>query len=319
MVAEVACDGQPARPGERPVGQGGVRVATLDLDGAPERQHVIGQVQADPVEPGNRSKPGLPQDEGAGGNGPHARGVGDWAAKIGRAEGVISSTIASWGARPRAAREPPAGLDPHPILGRTVTETGRLETFADGVFAIAITLLVLAIRLPMPDEDLLPALTGQWPEFAAYVVSFLTIGIMWVQHHRLFTVIRRSNPTFAMINVIFLMFIAFVPFPTAVLAQRLGSGVNALEATLLYGGTMTAIAVMFNAIWRYASSRNGHLLSPELSEAGRRAEARGYRYGVPVYLAITLLAYLDPRLSLVGFLAFAVYWALPAAGPTTEV
>jgi uncharacterized membrane protein len=198
-----------------------------------------------------------------------------------------------------------------------VTETGRLETFADGVFAIAITLLVLAIRLPAADENLVAALVRQSPEFAAYVVSFLTIGIMWVQHHRLFTLIRRSNPTFAMINVIFLMFIAFVPFPTAVLAQRLGSGVNALEATLLYGGTMTAIAVLFNAIWRYASARDGHLLSIELTEAGRKAEARGYRYGVPIYLLITLLASIDPRVSLVGFFLFAAYWALPWSGPTS--
>ena len=196
-----------------------------------------------------------------------------------------------------------------------MTETGRLETFADGVFAIAITLLVLAIRLPAPEENLASALATQWPEFVAYVVSFLTIGIMWVQHHRLFTIIRRSNPTFAMINVIFLMLIAFVPYPTAVLAQRLGSGVNALEATLLYGGTMTAIALMFNAIWRYASGKDGHLLGA-LSAEARRAEARGYRYGAPVYLLITLFGFLSPILSLIGFGAFAAYWALPISGPT---
>ena len=198
-----------------------------------------------------------------------------------------------------------------------MTETGRLETFADGVFAIAITLLVLAIRLPTPDEDLVKALIRQLPEFLAYVVSFLTIGIMWVQHHRLFTLIRRSNPTFAMINVVFLMFVAFVPYPTAVLAQRLGNNVNALEATLLYGGTMVAIATMFNAIWRYAAARNGHLLV-DLSSDARRAEARGYRYGVPVYLLITALAFLNPFLSLAGFGAFAAYWALPISGPTVE-
>jgi uncharacterized membrane protein len=178
-----------------------------------------------------------------------------------------------------------------------VTETGRLETFADGVFAIAITLLVLAIRLPAPEEPLGPALVRQWPEFAGYVVSFLTIGIMWVQHHRLFTLIRRSNSTFAMINVIFLMFIAFVPFPTAVLAQRLGSGVD--------------------AIWRYGAARGGHLLVATIS-ASRRAEARGYRWGVPIYALITLLAFINPLLSLAGFGLFAAYWALPISGPTAE-
>jgi uncharacterized membrane protein len=198
-----------------------------------------------------------------------------------------------------------------------MNETGRVEAFSDGVFAIAITLLVLAIRLPSPNEDLGLALIRQWPEFVGYLVSFLTIGIMWVQHHRLFTLIRRSNPTFAMINVIFLMFIAFVPFPTAVLAQRLGSRVDAVGATIFYGATMTAIAVMFNAIWRYGAARGGHLLVAQIS-ASRQAEARGYRYGVPIYAFITLLALLNPYLSLAGFGLFAAYWALPFSGPTTD-
>jgi uncharacterized membrane protein len=198
-----------------------------------------------------------------------------------------------------------------------VTETGRLETFADGVFAIAITLLVLGIVPPASDEDLGGALLEQWPEFAAYVVSFLTIGIMWVQHHRLFTLIRRSNTSFAMINVGFLMLVAFVPFPTGVLAQRLGSGVDAVGASLLYGGTMVGIAIMFNAIWRYASAYDGHLLGSAASPGGR-VEARGYRYGVPIYLAITLLAFVHPYLSLGGFLAFAAYWALPISGPRPD-
>ena len=128
-----------------------------------------------------------------------------------------------------------------------MTDTSRLETFADGVFAIAITLLVLGIRVPDANEDLARALGAQWPSFFAYVVSFLTIGIMWVQHHRLFTVIGRSNPTFAMINVIFLMFIAFVPYPTEVLAQHVNTPGWTL-ATFHYGGTMVAIAILFNAI-----------------------------------------------------------------------
>jgi uncharacterized membrane protein len=199
-----------------------------------------------------------------------------------------------------------------------VTNTGRLETFADGVFAIAITLLVLGIHLPAADQDLGPALLEQLPEFGAYVVSFLTVGIMWVQHHRLFTLIGRSNGTFAMINVVFLLFVAFVPFPTDVLAQRLGNGRDVVGATFLYGGTMVAIAVMFNAIWLYASSRNGHLLG-ELASRARRAEARGYRYGVPIYLGITLLALINPILSLIGFAAFAAYWALPISGASTEL
>ena len=196
-----------------------------------------------------------------------------------------------------------------------MTDTGRLETFADGVFAIAITLLVLGIRIPDAHEGLAPALANQWPSFFAYVVSFLTIGIMWVQHHRLFTVIGRSNPTFAMINIVFLMFIAFVPFPTQILAQRVFVDRQGwLLATFLYGGTMVAIAILFNAIWAYAAARNGHLLREKVAIAVREVGARGYWSGPPLYGLITLLALVHPVVSLIGFAAFAVYWALPISG-----
>ena len=194
-----------------------------------------------------------------------------------------------------------------------MTNTGRLETFADGVFAIAITLLVLGIRVPSANEDLAKALGAQWPSFFAYVVSFLTIGVMWVQHHRLFTVIGRSNPSFAMINVVFLMFIAFVPYPTEVLAQHINTPGWTL-ATFLYGGTMVAIAILFNAIWAYAASRNGHLLRENVALAIREAGARGYWLGPPLYGVITLLALVHPVVSLIGFAAFALYWALPISG-----
>jgi uncharacterized membrane protein len=196
-----------------------------------------------------------------------------------------------------------------------VTHTGRLETFADGVFAIAITLLVLGISLPAPNAALWNALLAQWPALVAYVVSFLTIGIMWASHHQMFTVIGRSNITFAFINVVFLMVVAFVPYPTEVLAQRIASGVDATGATFLYGAVMVAIATMFNVIWRYASGGGGRLLRPGLDERAVEAGAHGYRYGPPGYALITLLAFLSPVLSLAGFAAFAVYWVLPKGGP----
>jgi len=198
-----------------------------------------------------------------------------------------------------------------------VTETGRLETFSDGVFAIAITLLVLGIGVPEPDEPLLAALVGQWPAFVAYVVSFLTIGIMWVNHHQLFLLIGRSNMTFALIHVVFLMFIAFLPYSTDVMAERLGSGVDEVAAMVLYGGTTVAIAVMYNVIWLYAAGNGGRLLRSGIEEQIRLAGARGYQYAPFGYLAITLLAIVNPLVSLAGFAAYAVYWALPVSGPAS--
>jgi uncharacterized membrane protein len=195
-----------------------------------------------------------------------------------------------------------------------VTSTGRLETFADGVFAIAITLLVLGISLPEPNTALWSALLAQWPALVAYVISFVTIGIMWISHHQMFAVIGRSNQTFAFINVIFLMVVAFVPYPTGVLAQRIANGVDATGATLLYGAVMVGIAIMFNVIWAYAAGGGGRLLRKDLDRRAIDAGARGYRYGPPGYLLITLLAFVSPVLSLAGFAAFAVYWVLPKGG-----
>jgi uncharacterized membrane protein len=199
-----------------------------------------------------------------------------------------------------------------------MTETGRLETFSDGVFAIAITLLVLGIGVPEPDAPLVPALVGQWPAFMAYVVSFLTIGIMWINHHQLFILIGRSNMTFALIHVVFLMFIAFLPYSTDVMAERLGSGADEVAATLLYGGTMVAIAVMYNVIWLYAAGNGGRLLRSGIEEQIRLAGARGYQYAPFGYLAITLLAFVNPLISLAGFAAYAIYWALPVSGPQSQ-
>jgi len=102
------------------------------------------------------------------------------------------------------------------------SETARLETFADGVMAIAITLLILDVRVPPHAPGRLGAeLLGQWPAYGGYAVSFLTIGIMWVNHHRMFTVIGRTDHWFLMLNVLFLLGVAFVPFPTALVADAL--------------------------------------------------------------------------------------------------
>ncbi len=204
--------------------------------------------------------------------------------------------------------------DPHSGASRAADfmSTGRLETFADGVFAIAITLLVLQIRVPPAGSDLGSELLNLWPSFVAYVASFLTIGIMWVNHHRLFTLIRRATPTFLMINVIFLMGVSFLPYPTAVLAVHIEEPAGRVVATLLYGGTMVFIAIMFNVLWVYAS-RGGQLLGPD---AGVRLPgASGFRIGPVIYLAITLTAFVNPLVSLGLFALFAVYWLLPSSGP----
>jgi uncharacterized membrane protein len=198
------------------------------------------------------------------------------------------------------------------VESRQDPTTSRLETFSDGVIAIAITLLILEIEVPHagPDQSLASALAEQWPSYAAYVVSFLTIGIMWINHHHMFTQIERANHTFLLLNVIWLMTIAAIPWPTALVAGNIREADGRMVAAMVYGGNMVAIAVMFNVVWRYAAS-GLRLLDPESDRVAVERITRSYSLGPVSYLAITLLALIDPWISLVAFAAMALFWALP--------
>jgi uncharacterized membrane protein len=194
-------------------------------------------------------------------------------------------------------------------LPEDVVSTARLETFADGVFAIAITLLVLEIRIPEPGENVAKALLNLWPSFLAYVTSFLTIGTMWADHHRIFTLIRGTTHGFLFVNILLLMPIAFLPYPTALVARQWFAGQEqVVPAMLLYGGTMALIAIFFSAVWVYAGSRG--LLSPEAARS-RALRRRGdviYRLAPLIYVAGAGLSVIQPILSLIVFLGLAVYW-----------
>src|SRR5262245_670253 len=123
------------------------------------------------------------------------------------------------------------------------TETNRIEAFSDGMFAIAITLLILEIKVPEPAVGhLTPALLKQWPSYVAFVLSFVYIGVMWMNHHRMFTHIRRSNDTLLILNLLLLLGITAVPFPTAVLAANLGTP-DQRTAAVFYNAVFIFIAV----------------------------------------------------------------------------
>jgi uncharacterized membrane protein len=187
------------------------------------------------------------------------------------------------------------------------------------VLAIAITLLILEIKVPEVEngESLAFALKHQWPSYAGYAVSFLTIGVMWVNHHHMFKLIERANHAFLMINVVFLMTIAFLPWPTAVVARYLRDPDQRTAATFTYGATMVAIAIMFNVVWWYATTRN--LLVRGLDPAAVRKASRNYLIGPTVYGAATLLALWNPFISLAIYAALAVYWLLPGTGPRSAL
>jgi uncharacterized membrane protein len=199
------------------------------------------------------------------------------------------------------------------------SDTSRLETFADGVIAIAITLLILEVKVPPfpllpPGSSLGHALIEQWPSYAGYVVSFLTIGVIWVNHHHMFKLIERTNHAFLMMNVVFLMTIAFLPWSTALAAEWVRHPGGRKVATAVYGLTMVGIAIMFNVVWRYASGR-GRLLYRSVDPVAIVRSRRSYLMGPIVYSVATLLALWKPFVSLAIFAALAVYWLLPGTGP----
>jgi uncharacterized membrane protein len=195
-----------------------------------------------------------------------------------------------------------------------VTSINRVEAFSDGVFAIAITLLVLGIRLPPAGAPLGRALLDQWPAYFAYAVSFLSIGIIWIGHHRLFEQLDRSDTTFAFLNVVFLMVVAFIPFPTDVLAQRLGNEIDAQLAVAVYGVTLTVMSITFGILRLYASSRDRHLFRPDAPRPSGHSLIPA-QIAPLVYLAITLTAFLNAIVPLILFVAYGLYWILPISTP----
>jgi uncharacterized membrane protein len=191
----------------------------------------------------------------------------------------------------------------------------RIEAFSDGVFAIAITLLVLEIHVPEdPEEGLGQALLDQWPAYASYVVSFFVIGIIWINHHAVFDHLLRADRPMLFLNLLLLMFVALLPWPTNLMATYMQEGgADERVAAVVYSGTMTAMGVAFGALWSYAS-RHGRLLGETLSPPEVQRLTRRFVVGSPVYLLSMLVALVSAPACLVLNALLAVYYALPAGG-----
>jgi uncharacterized membrane protein len=182
---------------------------------------------------------------------------------------------------------------------------GRLETFADGVFAIAATLLILTVDGAVEGHgaDLGESLRHAWPSYVGYVVSFVTIGIMWMNHHTVMSLIARVDRRFLLFNLGLLMCIAFVPFPTRLVAENI-RGDGAESAALAYGFTLTATAVFFNLVWFYAE-RGRRLLRADADPRIVAGLNRTYLPGPWIYLGATLVALASPTASALLYLAIA--------------
>ncbi|MGH1549646.1 TMEM175 family protein [Leifsonia poae] len=190
--------------------------------------------------------------------------------------------------------------------------TGRVEAFSDGVFAIAITLLILEIHVPSDTAHLLDELLQLWPSYLAYVVTFLLIGLVWANHHVMFDYIERSDRLLLFVNTLLLMNVASLPFVAAVLASALRNGEGENVAVALYGGTLTVGGVFFNAVWLHAT-RGHRLLSDAITpaEAEAKALARRFLAGPVLYLAGTVIGIFLPIGGIVVFAFLILFYWLP--------
>ena len=189
----------------------------------------------------------------------------------------------------------------------------RLETFADGVFAIAATLLILTVDGAVGGEgiDLGTSLAHAWPAYLGYIVSFVTIGIMWINHHTVMTLVARVDRRFLLANLGLLMCIAFVPFPTRLIAENI-RGAGAESAALAYGLTLTATALFFNAVWFYAAIGR-RLLRADADPRIVAGISRTYLPGPWIYLAAALVAFASPTASAILYLAIAALYVFESS------
>ncbi len=188
--------------------------------------------------------------------------------------------------------------------------TGRLETFSDGVFAIAATLLVLEFSVTS-GKDLGHQLLHLWPSYLAYVTSFVTIGIIWMNHHHTVSLIGRLDRTMLFVNNLLLLTVAFLPFPTGLVGTAIQRGSGEQAAALAYAGTLVVMAALHQVWWRYARV-NRRLIADSTPDSALRAVDRAYLPGLPMYGAVFVLAFFSPLAAVCLTLAIAAFY-LPSA------
>ena len=176
----------------------------------------------------------------------------------------------------------------------------RAETFSDGVFAVAATVLVFAILVPDVEDGLLAnALLAEWPSYAAYAISFLTIEVIWVNHHVVFDSMDRIDRPLLFLNALLLLTVAVIPFPTGVLAKYLQAGHDQQAAAFAYGLAMSSMAVAFSCFTLYAR-RFRRTYVP--------LDWIGFSFGLFLYPLATLLTLASYRLSLAIYALITIFY-----------
>jgi uncharacterized membrane protein len=188
--------------------------------------------------------------------------------------------------------------------------TNRLEAFSDGVLAIAITLLVLELTVPEIGPDgLLAALAAQWPEYLAYLVSFATIGAIWVAHSAVTEYLEEVDATTLRINLLLLFFVSLLPFTTRLLAEYFDVPDAERVAVTIYGLNLLLASLVLSAMWQWA--RHAGLVNSVSRDEEVRYLTRRLAPGVGGYAAILLVGIFQPTIAVIGYLLIALFFMIP--------
>jgi len=202
-----------------------------------------------------------------------------------------------------------AADDADPPRRRRLT-TGRLEAFSDGVFAIAVTLLILDVAVPAGSgSDLLGAVGDQWPTYLAYLVSFSTIGAVWLAHSVITEYLDRADAVFVRLNLLLLLVVSFLPFPTRLIAEYHAESSAERVAVTIYGVNLLLASVLVAVLWRYAIRE--HLLRPDAGDDDVKLLTQRLTPGLAAYVVLIALGLFLPAVAVIGYLVIAVYFIVP--------
>lgn len=185
-----------------------------------------------------------------------------------------------------------------------------MEAFSDGVFAIAITLLVLDLVVPVATKgNLFTAFFAEWPQYLAYVVSFATIGAVWLAHSAITENLEHTDSTFLRLNLLLLLFTSFLPFPTRFLAEYIDSDESERAAVIIYGISLLLLTGVLSLLWRYAVGAK--LVREDLGDEELEVFTQRLSPGLGGYFALTLVGIFFPIVAVFGFLVVSVFVILP--------
>ncbi|MGA9162001.1 MAG: TMEM175 family protein [Actinomycetota bacterium] len=199
--------------------------------------------------------------------------------------------------------------DPSPESGSRWLRPSRMEAFSDGVFAIAITLLVLDLAVPEPGSGVGHALLDQWPLFTAYVVSFASVGAVWIAHSTITNHLERVDSVLLRLNLLLLFFVSVLPFPTKMLAEFIGEFGPERIAVTIYGINLLAMSAMTSVVWRHAVAEG--MLSGEHPQDEVQEVTKKLTPSLGFYAAAIAIGLLAPRLAVFLYLAIALYLLIP--------